>query len=86
MLLFLLMNAYAVKSYLNDAADFNIFKWHMSDLIPDFKSTFTNYSKKLVLKINPKKLNEVFKKLSHRDTSDANNEKEDYNSLVDAII
>lgn len=54
------MNAYAVKSYLNDAADFNIFKWHMSDLIPDFKSTFTNYSKKLVLKINPKKVRKYF--------------------------
>jgi len=56
-----------------------------------FKELFSYWSKKYVsnsLKVNPKKLNQIFKKLSAKPT-DLNlnkNDEVDYNRLADSII
>lgn len=39
-LLYLVLNAYAVKFYLNDSATLEMFKQHLEGIVPKFKETF----------------------------------------------
>ena len=67
-----------------------MFGRHMESIIGSgFKDLFSYWSKKyasISLKINPKKLNLIFKKLSEKPIDSNKTKYEDYNSLVDAII
>lgn len=88
-LLYLVLNAYAVKYYLNEAVEMEMFDVHLIKEIPDFQSLFSYWSKKYAstsLKINPKQLNKIFRKLSAKQSDTSKKTHEDYNSLVDAII
>jgi len=82
LLLYLILNAYAVKYYLNDMSDMEMYEVHISKIVPEFQVLFTYWSKKFAttsLKINPKVLNRVFQTLAVRCSESNKKLQEDYN-------
>lgn len=89
-LLYLILNAYAVKSYLNDQNDMNMINYHITQLIPNISEIFKGWSQEYVqksLQVKPKILNQMFRRLIQKfSENDSQDHVQDYNALVDAII
>lgn len=87
--LYLCLNAYAVKFYFNVKKDMDIIDSYLIEFYPRFLNYFQKWNKSYAtnsLKIKPKKLNDIFKKLGSGTGCMNKNIQEDYNNLVDNII
>lgn len=89
LLLYLILNAYAVKFYINFPEEMEIIERHLNQICPNFIQIFTAWSKLYAtasLRINPKVLNQIFKELSAKPNLERKKQNQDYNNLVDQIM
>ncbi len=89
-MLYLLLNAYEVKKFLNESEEIEPIIFQVEGIVPDIDKIFHYWSKKYAknsLKINPKMLNKIYRKISLTNVGNKNNYFfEDYNAIVDTIL
>lgn len=87
--LYLCLNAYAVKFYFNVKKDMDVIDSYLIEFYPNFLSYFQKWNKTYAtqsLKIKPKKLNDLYKRLGSGTGCLNKSIQQDYNNLVDNII